>query len=93
VESLFAAYGVASHSPGRLARVITPDGGLMAINYATSESPWEEHTGAAVPLFSNARGVGRIPAFLQQRQVFHLMREYLGLQEAVAPTGPVPARD
>ena len=93
VESLFAPYGVASYSPGRLARIITPDGGLMAINYATSESPWEEHTGAAVPLYSNAQGVGRIPAFLQQRQVFHVMREYLGLQEPAPPTGVAPARD
>jgi alkaline phosphatase len=65
----------------------------MAINYATSESPWEEHTGAAVPLYSNAQGVGRIPAFLQQRQVFHLMREYLGLQEPLTPAEQVPARD
>lgn len=78
-ESLFAAYGVATHSPGRLARIVTPDGGLMAINYATSESPWEEHTGAAVPLFSNAEGVGRIPASLQQPQIFQVMREYLGI--------------
>lgn len=78
-ESLFAPYGVATHGPGRLARILAPDGGLMAINYATSESPWEEHTGAAVPLLSNAEGVGRIPAFLQQPQIFQLMREYLGI--------------
>jgi alkaline phosphatase len=93
LESLFAVYGVASHSPGRLARIITPDGGLMAINYATSGSPWEEHTGAAVPLFSNARGVGRIPAFLQQPQIFQLMRDYLEIQGPSTQSGSVQTRD
>ena len=33
----------------------------MAVNYATSNFIMEEHTGAAVPLFSNEEGVGIIP--------------------------------
>lgn len=38
---------------------------------------------------------GEAPAAVnrEQRQVFHLMREYLGLQEPPTPAEQVPARD
>lgn len=78
-ESLFAAYPIPTYTPGKLARLITPEGGNMAINYATTNFIMEEHTGAAVPLFSNAEGVGRIPAFLLQTDIFAVTRDYLGL--------------
>jgi len=58
---------------------VTPEGSHMAINYATTNFKMEEHTGAAVPLFSNSEGMGRIPAFIQQPQVFDISRDYLGL--------------
>ncbi|CAA0101723.1 Alkaline phosphatase [Halioglobus japonicus] len=78
-ESLFAAFPIPVYTPGKLARVITPEGGQMAVNYATNNFFMEEHTGAAVPLFSNSEGVGRIPAFIQQTQIFEITRDYLGI--------------
>jgi len=63
-----------------LARIITPEGSHMAINYATTNFKMEEHTGATVPLLSNGEGVGRIPSFIQQPQVFAITRDYLGIQ-------------
>ncbi|MCB1687639.1 MAG: alkaline phosphatase [Halioglobus sp.] len=78
-ESLFAAFPIPVYTPGKLARIVTPEGSHMAINYATNNFIMEEHTGAAVPLFSNSEGVGRIPPFIQQSQIFAITREYLGI--------------
>jgi len=77
--SLYAAYPVPVYSPGKIARIITPEGGHMAVNYATNNFVMEEHTGAAVPLFSNEEGLGRIPPFLQQPQIFQITKDYLEL--------------
>jgi alkaline phosphatase len=78
-ESLFAAYPIPVFTPGKLARIVTPEGSNMAVNYATNNFNMEEHTGAAVPLYSNSEGVGRIPPFLQQAHIFTITRDYLGL--------------
>jgi alkaline phosphatase len=77
--SLYARYPVPVYSPGKVARIITPEGGHLAVNYATNNFMMEEHTGAAVPLFSNAEGLGRIPPYLQQPQLFQIMHDYLEL--------------
>lgn len=77
--SLFERYPVAIYSPGKIARILTPEGGRMTVNYATNSFVQEEHTGAAVPLFSNDEGLGRIPPYLQQPQLFQIMRDYLAL--------------
>lgn len=78
-ESLFAEFPIPIFTPGKVARIATPEGGIMAVNYATNNFNMEEHTGAAVPLFSNSEGLGRIPPFIQQAQVFTITRDYLGL--------------
>jgi len=78
-ESLFAAYPIPTYTPGKLARIITPEGSHMAVNYATTNFMMEEHTGASVPLLSNAEGQGVVPAFVQQPQIFTMVRDYLGL--------------
>jgi alkaline phosphatase len=83
-QSLYAAYPIPIYSPGAIARIRTPEGGLMVVNYATSNFSREEHTGAEVPLFSNAAGLGQVPAFLDQPALYRLMRDYLGLQAAAA---------
>lgn len=77
----YAAYPVPVYTPGHLARVITPEGGIMGINYATNNFPYEEHTGASVPLYANAVGREWVPSFLRQPELFDLMRDYLGLAE------------
>ena len=78
-ESLFAAYPIPTYTPGKLARIITPEGSHMSVNYATTNFMMEEHTGAAVPLLSNAQGQGRVPSYLRQPELFDIMRDYLGL--------------
>jgi alkaline phosphatase len=79
-ESLYAGFPVPIYTPGKLARIVTPEGGHMAVNYATSNFRQEEHTGAAVPLLGNSESLGLIPPFVQQPQIFAIMRDYLGLQ-------------
>ncbi len=78
-QSLFAAYPIPIYTPGMLARIKTPEGSLLAVNYATNNFSHEEHTGANVPLFGNAAAVGRVPTYLQQTQIFDIVRDYLGL--------------
>jgi alkaline phosphatase len=77
--SLFAEFPIPIFTPGKLARIITPEGSHLAVNYATNNFQMEEHTGASVPLFTNSEGVGRIPPFIRQSEVFSISRDYLGL--------------
>lgn len=79
-QSLFAAYPIPVFSPGKLARIRTPEGRLMAVNYATSNFFMEEHTGANVPVFGNVEAQGRVPTFLSQPELFGIMKDYLGLK-------------
>ncbi len=79
VESLFKLFPIPIFTPGKLARIKTPEGSLMAINYATNNFSAEEHTGANVPIFGNQEAIGRVPTFLTQPQIFAVMRDYLEL--------------
>ena len=78
-ESLFARYPIPTFSPGKVARIRTPEGSVMVVNYATTNFVMEEHTGANVPLFGNAVAVGYVPPFTRQPDLFDLMRDYLDL--------------
>jgi alkaline phosphatase len=78
-ESLFAKYPIPVYTPGYLARIKTPEGSVMAVNYATTNFMMEEHTGAAVPLYANAQGKGKVPSYVQQPELFQIMKDYLGL--------------
>jgi alkaline phosphatase len=82
--SMFSAYGVPIATPGAIARIKTPEGGTMGINYATNESSYEEHTGVNVPLFANKNvqdkdGNNLISSLVQQRDIFTITKTYLGL--------------
>lgn len=77
--SLFARYPIPVYSPGKVARIETPEGSVMAVNYATNNFIMEEHTGGNVPLFGNSIAVGQVPAFVKQTDLFTLMRAYLDL--------------
>ncbi len=79
--SLFEDMPVPVYSPGKIARIRTPEGGVMRINYATNNFVAEEHTGANVPLFGNAVAEAHIKPFLRQREVYAAMREFLGLSD------------
>lgn len=78
-ESLYAAFPIPIYSPGKIARIVTPEGGLMGVNYATNNFSHEEHTGANVPLYANEAGIGRLPTYIRQPEIFTVMRDYLGL--------------
>jgi alkaline phosphatase len=75
--SLFAAFGIPVYSPGKIARIRTPEGSTLAVNYATNNFAYEEHTGAHVPLFANSEGLGRVPTMVTQPQLFEIIRDYL----------------
>lgn len=71
-------------SPGYFARVRTPEGGIMGINYATNDSPIQEyHTGAQIPLYASGPGAKELPSFMPQTDIFHISARHLGLE-----TGP-----
>jgi alkaline phosphatase len=72
--------GLNAASPGHFARVRTPEGGVMGINYATNDSNLQEdHTGADVPLFAFGARAEEIPATVRQTDVFKIMQRHLGL--------------
>jgi len=75
--SLYARYPIPLYSPGRTARVRTPEGGMLRINYATNNGFSEEHTGANVPLFANGVASPWLRPFLRQREVYQAMSSFL----------------
>ncbi|MGI9205374.1 MAG: alkaline phosphatase [Woeseiaceae bacterium] len=67
-------------SPGRFARIKTPEGGIMGINYASNDSPmWDEHSGVAVPLYAIGPGVDDLPHFIRQSEIHTISLRHLGL--------------
>ena len=57
------------------------DAAALAPVLAGCERDGPADTGAAVPLYSNAEGLDRIPPFIQQPELFGICMEYLGLGE------------
>ena len=78
-KSLFNQFGAPVYTPGRLVRLITPEGAGLAINYATNGFMMEEHTGTQVPLLANEVGRGKVPGMVTQPEIYGLMIEHLGL--------------
>ena len=76
-NSLFNGYGVPVYTPGRLQRLVTPEGAIMAMNYATNEFQAEEHTGVNIPLLANEQGQGLVPSFLLQSDIYGIIKNYL----------------
>lgn len=69
--------------PGRFARILTPEGGLMGVNYGSNDSPfWEDHTGVHVPLYLAGPRAREVPQFVNQTDVFHLAATHLGLSDS-----------
>ena len=90
--SLYSNYPIPIYSPGLTARVKTPEGGMMRINYATNNGFSEEHTGANVPLFANNVIGHQLAPFLRQREIHDAMSTFL-LGQSNADTDTVPAGD
>jgi alkaline phosphatase len=75
--TLYSKYPIPIYSPGLTARVHTPEGGTMRINYATNNGFSEEHTGANVPLFANTVAAPHLKPFMRQREVHDAMSHFL----------------
>ena len=75
--TLYSGFPIPIYSPGLTARINTPEGSVMRINYATNNGFSEEHTGANVPLFANEVGARLLRPFLRQREVHDAMMLFL----------------
>ena len=80
--SLFAASNQSIYSPGHSARVITPSGDVMRINYATSNVELEEHTGVQVPLLVGGSAINQveIQPVLAQPALYEVMAAFMGIE-------------
>ena len=74
-------------SPGYFARIRTPEGAIMGVNYATNDSnaPRRPHGRRRAADSPTARAPNEIPAAVRQTDVFHIMLRHLGLDGAGAP--------
>ena len=53
----------------------------MSVNYASTDFPMREgHSGTQVPLYALGPGVDSLAVFIDQTDIFWIMREHLGLQ-------------
>lgn len=77
--SFFAPQGFGS--PGHVARVRTPEGSIMGVNYATTDMQWEDHSGSQVPIYVSGPGADKFPTLIEQTDIFHIMASHLGLSE------------
>jgi alkaline phosphatase len=77
--TMFDEFGVPVFTPGSVARIRTPEGSVMGVNYATNDFFYEEHTGTNVPVFANSEGVGRVPSMITQPEIFDIAKDYLEL--------------
>ena len=72
--------GANAASPGHFARIRTPEGAIMGVNYATNDSDvQEDHTGADVPLLAYGAAAGEVPAAVRQADIFQIMMRHLKL--------------
>jgi alkaline phosphatase len=78
--SSYSDYPIPIYSPGHTARLRTREGSVMRINYATNNGFSEEHTGANVPLFANRTDQELLKPFMKQRDLYHAIAAFLGLQ-------------
>jgi len=69
--------------PGRFARILTPEGSVMGVSYATNDSPfWEDHSGVHVPLYLSGPRATELPQFVYQTDVFNIAATHLGLADS-----------
>lgn len=79
-QSMLRAMNLPIYSPGNFARIKTPEGSILGVNYATNNSDIiEEHTGVQVPLYISGAKAGEIPGYLRQPEIFSIMARHLNL--------------
>ncbi len=78
--SLFAARSEPQYPPGKVARLLTLEGGVMAVSYGTNANYLEEHTGTQVPVYASGPGASEVRGLLQQTDLFRIARAAMRLQ-------------
>jgi alkaline phosphatase len=79
--SLFASSRTdAQYPPGKVARLRTLEGGLMAVSYGTNTQYLEEHTGTQVPVFARGPGAAAVWGLIRQSDLFGIVRRALALE-------------
>jgi len=80
-QSMLREMKLPIHSLGYFARIKTPEGSILGVNYATNNSEIiEEHTGVQVPLYASGPGAEQIPGSVQQPDIFAIMATHLQLK-------------
>ena len=67
------------HPPGKVARLRTLEGGLMAVSYGTNAGYLEEHTGTQVPVYASGPGASSVRGLIRQQDLFDVVRRALAL--------------
>ena len=78
--SLFVARrSETQYPPGKVARLRTLEGGLMAVSYGTNTHYLEEHTGTQVPVYAQGPGAAPVRGLIRQSDLFGIVRRALAL--------------
>ncbi len=77
--SLFASRAEAQYPPGKVARLRTLEGGLMAVSYGSNTHYLEEHTGTQVPVYAQGPGAAPVRGLIRQSDLFEIVRRALAL--------------
>ncbi|HVS63521.1 MAG TPA: alkaline phosphatase [Thermoanaerobaculia bacterium] len=89
--SLTVSFGFAGssaqHPPGKVARLRTPEGGVLTVGYGTNVGALEEHTGTTVPVLASGPGAERVAGLIDQTEVFAVVRDALGLDPVSGAKG------
>jgi alkaline phosphatase len=78
--SLFASRQDAQYPPGKVARLLTLEGGEMAVSYGTNTTYLEEHTGTQVPVYAQGPGAAAVRGLIRQSDLFGIVRRALALE-------------
>lgn len=69
-----------SKSPGKTVKLLTKDNAPMTINYATSTTESQEHTGAQVHTAAYGPHAANISGLIDQTDMFFIMKNALGIK-------------
>lgn len=67
------------YPPGKVALILTPERGTMAVSYGTNVSLLEEHTGTQVPVFAQGPGAEAVRGLIRQSDLFRIMMDAMDL--------------
>ena len=67
-------------SPGLTAALVTKDGAVMGVNYATVETGSQGHTGTQLRIAAFGPNAGRVSGLTDQTDLFFTIRDALGLK-------------